>query len=288
MADDAPLVEAVRARSDEARLADAVVAPAPVPFDAYPDHLASPVAPVVWDPSARRWLRWETVFVLTAFLMPAVATAIVIFAKHAATSGSYHLFPTYVAGNPVLNLVLGIVAYVPVAALVPLVVLLLARTGQPPRALGLGRPFEAADVGLGIGLAAGAFFTEILLAVVISPLLQSKHAVNVLSIGKVPAYYVIWGLAISLVTAVTEEVIVNGYLLTRLGQLGWTTWPALWLSLALRTSYHVYYGLGFLLTIPFGYYVTRSFQKHGRLNRAIVAHFVFDAVTVTIAIYAHR
>ena len=46
----------------------------------------------------------------------------------------------------------------------------------------------------------------------------------------------------------------------------------------------MYYGLGFLLTIPFGYFVTRSFQKHRRLTRPIAAHFLFDAVLITITI----
>jgi len=77
---------------------------------------------------------------------------------------------------------------------------------------------------------------------------------------------------------------VNGYLITRLEQFGWTQQSALVLSLSLRTSYHVYYGLGFLLTVPFGYFVTRSFQKHHRLNRAIAAHFIFDAVILVIAV----
>jgi membrane protease YdiL (CAAX protease family) len=68
----------------------------------------------------------------------------------------------------------------------------------------------------------------------------------------VPAYYVIYGIAISAVTSVAEETLVSGYLLTRLEQLGWSPRRALALSLTLRTSYHVYYGPGFLLTIPFG------------------------------------
>jgi membrane protease YdiL (CAAX protease family) len=103
-------------------------------------------------------------------------------------------------------------------------------------------------------------------------------------VGHVPAYYVIYGIAISAITAVTEETLVSGYLLTRLEQLGWNPRPALLLSLTLRTSYHVYYGLGFLLTIPFGYYATRSFQKHRRLMRPIVAHFLYDAVLITISV----
>jgi len=46
----------------------------------------------------------------------------------------------------------------------------------------------------------------------------------------------------------------------------------------------VYYGLGFLFTIPFGYLITRSFQRSRRLMRPIVAHFLYDAVLVTIAV----
>ncbi len=77
---------------------------------------------------------------------------------------------------------------------------------------------------------------------------------------------------------------MNGYLITRLEQFGWTPERALFLSLTLRTSYHVYYGLGFFLTIPFGYFVTRSFQKHHRLNRSIAAHFIYDAILLTVAV----
>lgn len=61
--------------------------------------------------------------------------------------------------------------------------------------------------------------------------------------------HVIFGVAIVAVTAVAEETLINGYLLTRLEQLGWDPRRALLLSLTLRASYHVYYGLGFLLTI---------------------------------------
>ncbi len=143
------------------------------------------------------------------------------------------------------------------------------------------------DIWPGLGLAAASFGAEIPVALVLSPILvHNSSLVNRVSIGHVPAYYVIWGLAMSAITAIAEEVLMNGYLMTRLGQLGWTPRSALILSLSLRTSYHVYYGVGFLLTVPFGYFVTRSFQKHRRLNRPIAAHFIFDAVLSTIAILA--
>jgi membrane protease YdiL (CAAX protease family) len=95
---------------------------------------------------------------------------------------------------------------------------------------------------------------------------------------------VVYGIAISATTAVAEEVLVNGYLLVRLEQLGWSPQRALILSLILRTSYHVYYGIGFIFTVPFGYFVTRSFQKRRRLTRPIMAHFLFDAILITIAV----
>ena len=114
--------------------------------------------------------------------------------------------------------------------------------------------------------------------------MNHKNLVNSPVIRSVPHYYVIYGIFISVVTAITEEVLVNGYLLVRLEQLGWTDRSALVLSLVLRMSYHIYYGLAFVLILPFGYFVTRSFQKHRRLNRSIAAHFIYDAVLVTISI----
>lgn len=250
-----------------------------------PAPVRPPTPVVVADGPMRRDLVWETRFVMVAFLLPAVMGAVVLFVQHVSGVGGVTRFPVIVPGHPVTNLVVGILDYLSVAVVVPLALLLLTRTGQPPAALGLGRPLVRLDVWPGLGLAAASFGAEIPVALVLSPLLAHNSAlVNRVAIGHVPGYYVIWGIAMSAITAVAEEVLVNGYLLTRLGQLGWTPQRALVLSLTLRTSYHVYYGLGFLLTVPFGYFVTRSFQKHRRLNRPIAAHFLFDAVLTTITI----
>jgi len=125
----------------------------------------------------------------------------------------------------------------------------------------------------------------VVMGVALAPLIAAHKSLFVSpSLGHLPAYYVIYGLAASAITAITEETLVNGYLLTRLEQLGWNPSRALVLSLILRTSYHVYYGLGFVLTIPLGYFLTRSFQKHRRLMRPIVAHFLYDAVLFTISV----
>ena len=260
----------------------------PQPPDGEPDgEPAQPPAPVRIEESSRRGLVLETWFVQLAFLVPGVLSAVDVLAAHVGGAGAITRFPTIVPGHPLANLILGIVTYLQVAAVVPLALLLLSRTGQTPAVLGLTQLKWRRDVWPGLGLAAAGYGVVVLLAVAFTPLLDGhKGLFNQVPIGHVPKYYVIYGLAVAAVTSVTEETLVSGYLLTRLDQLGWNPRWALALSLTLRTSYHVYYGLGFLLTIPVGYFLTRSFQKHRRLMRPIVGHFLYDAVLITISVLA--
>jgi membrane protease YdiL (CAAX protease family) len=237
------------------------------------------------EPTTRKVLVWETRFVMLAFLLPAVTNAVVALAQHVNGVGTVTRFPVILQHNPVGNLIIGIFAYLPVAAVVPLALVLLIRTGQSPRSLGLGWPSFRRDIWPGLGLAAAAYGSEFVLLIPLAPLIANhKSLFSQTAVGHVPAYYVVYGIAIAATTAVAEEVLVSGYLLTRLEQLGWSPRRAFALSLLLRTSYHVYYGVGFILTVPFGYFVTRSFQKHRKLNRPIAAHFLFDAVLITIAV----
>ncbi|HLN17398.1 MAG TPA: CPBP family intramembrane glutamic endopeptidase [Acidimicrobiales bacterium] len=259
--------------------------PGGLPYQPAPEGPAlPPLPPVRLDPPSRNSLVWETRFVMVAFLAAPLLGAAVLLASHVAGTADVSRFPTIVH-QPLTNMILGIIEYLPVAAVVPIALFLLLRTGQPPSSIGLGRPRFLLDIWPGLGLAVLSYVTEIAVLIPLLPFLEhATRAVNKVPVGNVPHYYVIWGLAISFTTAVAEEVLVNGYLITRLDQLGWTPRAALILSLVLRTSYHIYYGLAFLLTIPFGFYVTRSFQKHRRLNRSIAAHFIYDASLFTLAI----
>ena len=246
---------------------------------------AFPTAVVQLEPTTRKALKWETRFVMVAFLFPGIVGALILLAQHINGVGPVTRFQVLLQHNPVGNLIVIILAYLPVAAVVPLALFLLARTGQTPRTLGLVRPSFRLDIVPALGLIGASWGSEFVLALILSPLiLHHSSLLNDVTIGHVPAYYVIYGIVVSATTAVTEEVLVNGYLLVRLEQLGWSPQRALWLSLALRTSYHVYYGIGFIFTVPFGYFVTRSFQKNRRLTRPIVTHFLFDATLFTIAI----
>ena len=92
-----------------------------------------------------------------------------------------------------------------------------------------------------------------------------------------PTYYLIFGLSQALITAIAEEIAVSGYLLTRLDQLGWSPWRALWLSLALRTSYHLYYGIVGALSVGAGLSILAIYYAKSRnLTPVIVAHLLWD------------
>ncbi|MFZ0666729.1 MAG: CPBP family intramembrane glutamic endopeptidase [Acidimicrobiales bacterium] len=251
----------------------------------YGPPLKPPPVEIRIDQPTRRSLVWETRFVMAAFLVPAIGGAIVPLVQYAEGVSDIDRFPTFVQNNPLTNMILGMVTYIGLGAVVPVTLFLLSRTGNTPKTIGLGVPKFVMDIWPALGLAALSYVCEIAILIPFSPFLTNdKNAVSSPTIGNVPHYYVIYGIFIAAVTSITEEVLVNGYLLVRLEQLGWTNRSAFILSLVLRMSYHIYYGVGFLLLLPFGYFITRSFQKHRRLNRCIAAHFIYDAVLITISI----
>lgn len=88
--------------------------------------------------------------------------------------------------------------------------------------------------------------------------------------------------------AVLEEVVIVGYLLTRLRQSGWGALMAIVTSAAIRGSYHLYQGFGaglgnFVMGLIFGYW----FHKRGRILPLVIAHTLLDIVAfVGYALFA--
>ncbi|MBN6035432.1 CPBP family intramembrane glutamic endopeptidase [Amycolatopsis sp. 195334CR] len=77
--------------------------------------------------------------------------------------------------------------------------------------------------------------------------------------------------------AFAEEVLVVGYLLTRLRQLGWRENSSLFAAAVLRGSYHLYQGLGgFVGNLVMGLVFGRLWQKTNRLWPLVVAHTLLD------------
>ncbi|MFJ8813290.1 CPBP family intramembrane glutamic endopeptidase [Amycolatopsis thermoflava] len=80
--------------------------------------------------------------------------------------------------------------------------------------------------------------------------------------------------------AFAEEVLVVGYLLTRLRQLAWRENTALFAAAVLRGSYHLYQGFGgFVGNLVMGLVFGRVWQRTNRLVPLIVAHTLLDVVS---------
>lgn len=92
-----------------------------------------------------------------------------------------------------------------------------------------------------------------------------------------------WRLPVTVLIAVQngflEEVLVVGYLTTRLQQLRWPTWGILAASAVLRGSYHFYQGFGgFLGNAVMGLVFAWFFLKFRRIWPLVLAHSLIDTV----------
>ncbi|MEU4016416.1 type II CAAX endopeptidase family protein [Microbacterium sp. NPDC028030] len=78
--------------------------------------------------------------------------------------------------------------------------------------------------------------------------------------------------------ALQEEVVLLGYLFTRLRQLGWGPWSIIVGTAVLRASYHLYQGYpAFIGNLAMGLLFGWLYQRSGRLMPFLVAHFLIDA-----------
>ena len=90
----------------------------------------------------------------------------------------------------------------------------------------------------------------------------------------------------ALQNATSEEIIVMGYLLTRLAQLGWSRERSILTAAVLRGSYHLYQGFGgfagnAVMGLVFGWWFTRT----RRVLPLLIAHFILDAVSFVGYVY---
>ena len=81
----------------------------------------------------------------------------------------------------------------------------------------------------------------------------------------------------ALENAALEEIVVVGYLMTRLRELRWGPWAVLVASATLRGAYHLYQGFGpaagnLAMGLVFGYW----FQRTGRVLPLVIAHTLLD------------
>jgi membrane protease YdiL (CAAX protease family) len=176
-----------------------------------------------------------------------------------------------------INLGLNLVSVAQLIAWGCLALYLLWRSGIRPSAIGLGRLRLRSDGAAGLGLAALIGIPGLLLY------LAARHFglnAEVEPSGLRDSW---WRIPVLVVAAFAngfaEEVVVVGYLITRLRQLGFSQSGAVAASSVLRGLYHLYQGIGagvgnLVMGLVFGY----AWCRTGRLWPLVLAHGIINTV----------
>jgi membrane protease YdiL (CAAX protease family) len=245
---------------------------------ALPESLDQPALP------GRRLLRGEVLVVLAVSLGASGIGAALSFlravtAPEKLSDQRAPIVGQYAPGRPWLELLFQVVNVALALAPVGLVVHLLHRSGEnltdlgvdgrePKRDLLRGAGIATVIGGAGLLLYLGAYALGVNRAVIPSQLPNEWWRIPV-------------QVLIAAQNGVLEEVVVLGYLLRRLEQLGWRPRTALLASALLRGSYHLYQGAGgFAGNVIMGLIFGRLYQRWGRAAPFIVAHTLIDVVAL--------
>ncbi len=242
-------------------------------------HRAIP-ARLVTDPALRRLFGWETWLVLALFPLPATIAALAALASHIAAG--FAAQSTFIIPNePVLSAAFNMVVIASELSAAAMVLYLLVRSGEGITVIGLGGHRLRLDLALvmPVWLLAQVIPQSVGTSVVRSLSLPTFH---VSSFGN-PDYLLV-ALVGALVAGVLEEIVVLGYLVRRLEQRGWSVQWIVVVAVAIRVSYHLYYGPG---VVPIAFWATASVILYLRIRRLlpfIICHVAWD---VRVGIAAH-
>jgi membrane protease YdiL (CAAX protease family) len=217
----------------------------------------------------RRLLREEVAVVLMLSVLASAAYAIIDLLS-APLAGVY-----VAAGNQSSELAKQLAGFVFGLGPVYLVFHLVRRTGEGLRGIGLDGDRPAEDLVRGTALFAMVGVAGIGVYLAAVALDVNRFVVPVPPLGHwwtVPAL-----ILNSAEAALKEEVVVVAYLVTRLGQLGWSDRRSLAASALLRGSYHLYQGLGgFAGNLAMGLLFAWLFTRTRRAWPFVVAHLLLD------------
>ncbi len=185
-----------------------------------------------------------------------------------------------------IDLLFQLLGVLKLAAWAALGLYLLWRSGIGPKLVGLARPVWRGDALPGMALAAVIGIPGLGLYLVARTLGAN---LTVVPSGLHDHW---WRLPVlilaALANAAAEEILVVGYLGTRLRQLGWSDNRALAASSLLRGSYHLYQGLGGGLgNVVMGVVFARYWQRTNRLWPLVIAHATIDVVAYLGYVFLH-
>jgi membrane protease YdiL (CAAX protease family) len=240
-----------------------------------------PLMPKATGPT-RRTLRSELLLVLALSLGANAVGALISFIGSVTKPGPLRnqaatLVTTQAPGRPWLDLAWQLFGVATALVPVALVAHLLVREGTGMGAIGFDLRRPRCDLVRGAGLAAVIGGTGLALY------LGARAAGFNLTVVPESLPDLWWRIpvlvAAAVQNAVLEEVVVVGYLLRRLEQLGWAPMTALVASAALRGSYHLYQGIGGLVgNVAMGVVFVLLYRRWGRVGPLVAAHALIDTV----------
>jgi membrane protease YdiL (CAAX protease family) len=230
----------------------------------------------------RRALGQETLLVLALSLGASAVGALISFVGSVTAPGPLRnqaatLVGSQAPGRPWLDLSWQLFGVATAVVPVLLVGHLLLREGVGPRVIGFDLRRPRFDLAWGAGVAAAIGGSGLLLY------LGARAAGFNLTVVPESLPAVWWRIPVLVLAAaqnaVLEEVVVVGYLLRRLDQLGWRSGPSLVASAVLRGSYHLYQGLGgFVGNVVMGGVFVVLYRRWGRVGPLVAAHTLIDSV----------
>jgi uncharacterized protein len=221
-------------------------------------------------PTDRRTLVEEILVVLSLSVLSSVAYAILSLVESPIAG------VVVAAANPSNAFARQVLGFAFGLAPVFLVLHLVRRSGEGTIAIGLGEPRAAQDAGRAAALAllVGAAGLGIYLAAV--ELGVNRFVVPTPPLGH---WWTVPAVVLNAVeAAAVEEIVVLGYLVTRLQQLSWSATHAVAASAFLRGAYHLYQGFGgFVGNLAMGVLFGALFLRWGRRTWPfLLAHALID------------
>lgn len=246
--------------------------------------VAEPARPVAR--SMRRRVTIEILVVLAVFPLPYSIAAVQDLVGYLLGEGPGNRIPILFPGHDGAALPFVVLeVLLPLAAAAVVLYLLSfgdldappgARGGRAagPAAIGLDRSQLRGDLALVLPVFAFCNLIPIVGGGVVLHAL-GVHSPNPSTSG-LPSYYGIAYVAMAIVAGIVEEIVVLGYLVRRLEQLGMRPLWVVVIAVAVRGSYHLYYGWGVVPILAWATVSVVLYRRYRRLGPFIVVHMLWD------------
>lgn len=247
-----------------------------------PRPVARPAPPA--PASRRRRLTAEVLIVLAIFPFPYVVNALAALLQAVVGGGASGRYPLPIASHQGLSFLIDILLTLEPLAAAALALFLLSISGEGGgRAIGLDRSDARQDLALLLPVFLMCFLVPEL---GVSLLLKGIHVRAIAPASQhLPGYFAIVGVLTAVVAGIVEEIVVLGFLVRRLEQLGLGSAAVVVLAVLVRMSYHVYYGWGVLPIAAWALASVLMYRRFRRLAPFIIVHGLWDLGLILVPFF---